>query len=79
MDDTVLEAIENLKALKDDSDTSKRFKERASHIITILESKGELTVEKALMELEELNNLDLSTYLRTQIWAIISILESIKK
>ncbi len=79
MDDLVVEAIENLRSLKDDSDTSKRFKEKAEKIIILLQSNGPLSIEKALSDLEELNTLDISTYLRTQIWAIISLLESIQK
>ena len=79
MDDLVFEAIENLCALKEETDTSKRFKEKVDKIIILLKSDGQLSTEKALSELEELNTLDISTYLRTQIWAIISLLESIQK
>lgn len=79
MNDAVLEAIENLQALKEESDVSKKFKEKADKVIAILQSNKELNVEKAIMELEEISNSDASTYLRTQIWAVISILESISK
>lgn len=79
MNDAVLEAIENLQALKEESDVSKKFKAKADKVIAILQSNKELNVEKAIMELEEISNSDASTYLRTQIWAVISILESISK
>ncbi len=79
MNEAILEAIENLQALKEESDVSKKFKEKADKVIAILQSNKELNVEKAIMELEEISNSDASTYLRTQIWAVISILESISK
>ncbi len=79
MNEAVLEAIENLQALKEESDVSKKFKEKANKVIAILESNVQLNVEKAIMELEEMSNSDASTYLRTQVWGVISILESIQK
>ena len=73
------EVVEYLRALKEEQDVSKKFKEKTEHVITILTSGAQLSVEKALLELEELNSLNLSPYHRTQVWDAISMLESIKK
>lgn len=73
------DAVELLQNLLDDEDSGKVLRERASSIITLLNSNAQLSIEKALLELEELNNLDLSSYHRTQVWDIVSLLESIKR
>ncbi len=74
----VTEVIDFLNELKEDQDTSKRFKEKTDAVIEILQDDSEMSVEKALLALEELNSLDLSSYLRTQVWDAISLLESTK-
>ena len=80
-----------LVELKNESDVTKAFKEKAEKIIVLLtdtfnnekvNSKNfndfELVIEKALFMLEEINSLNLPPYYRTQTWDIISMLESIK-
>ena len=79
MNPELQEVVEYLRALKEEQDVSKKFKEKTEHVITILISGAQLSVEKALLELEELNSLNLSPYHRTQVWDAISMLESIKK
>ncbi len=74
----VQEAISFLEDLKQESDFSKRCKEKADSVISILGSNEELKIEKALIQLEELNNSDMPSYHRTQVWDIISVLESLK-
>ena len=71
-------AVESLTALKDEIDVSKRFKEKTEKIIALLTDDSELSIEKALLELEELNSSDLSSYHRTQVCDIVSLLESMK-
>ena len=71
------EVLENLKFLKDD-DVSKRFKEKTEQVIEIINSNQELVIEKALLELEEIHSLEIPSYHRTQVWDIISMLESMK-
>jgi len=73
-----MDALECLDELKADADTSKRLKERAESIISILKGNEAMCVEKALLQLEEMNSVDLSSYHRTKVWDIISILESAK-
>lgn len=79
MNSTIRDAIDCLKSLQQENDISKKFRERMEIIIKILNSKEELAIEKALHELEELNSLDTPSYHRTQVWDIISILESCKR
>jgi len=74
----IQEVIDYLSLLKEDPDTSKRFKEKAQQIIVLLSGPADMAVEKALLALEELNSLDLSSYHRTQVWDVISMLESTK-
>lgn len=79
MNSTIRDAIDCLKSLQQENDISKKFRERMEVVIKILNSKEELAIEKALHELEELNSLDAPSYHRTQVWDIISILESCKR
>ena len=72
------EAIEFLESLKEESDFSKKCKEKATKVITILNNNQELAIEKALIELEDLNNVDMPSYHRTQVWDVVSLLESAK-
>lgn len=72
------EAIDRLSMLIEDADSSKSFKIKAESAIKILRSNTELALEKALLELEELNSSEIPSYHRTQVWDIISLLESMK-
>ncbi|MBS3169618.1 UPF0147 family protein [Candidatus Woesearchaeota archaeon] len=73
------DALSRLHVLINEEDSGKAFCERAAKVISLLQSNTELAVEKALLELEDLNMLDLPSYLRTQIWDVVSLLESAKK
>lgn len=75
----VQKVLESLNALKDDNDVSKRFKEKTEQVISILIENGQLAIEKSLLELEVLHSLEMPSYHRTQVWDIISLLESIKR
>ncbi len=72
------EAIEHLSLLLEDTETSKSFKEKAKFTIALLQNNQDLAVDKAILELEELSSQDLSSYYRTQLWDVISLLESMK-
>ncbi len=74
---TLNDAITLLNNLEQDPDINKRVKEKSSQILTLLQSNSPLCVQKALFALEELNSQDLSSYHRTQIWDIVSLLESL--
>jgi len=79
MNPTIKDAINCLKSLQEENDISKKFRERMEIVIKILNSKEELSIEKALHELEELNSLDVPSYHRTQVWDIISLLEGCER
>lgn len=67
-----------LAELKEEHDVSKTFKEKIGKVMTLLEGESELVVEKAILALEELSSLELSSYHRTRVWDAISLLESVK-
>lgn len=69
--------IASLLELKDENG-SKQFKQKTEQIISILTGNQHLAVEKALMELEELNSYETPVHQRTLVWDIMSKLESIK-
>lgn len=73
------DAIELLQMLSQEEDAGKALRERVNSIITLLTSKAPLAVEKSLLELEELNSLEISSYFRTQVWDVVSLLESAKR
>jgi len=79
MNSTIKDAIDCLKVLQEETDISKKFRERMGVVIKILNSNEDLFIEKALNELDELNSLDVPSYHRTQVWDIISLLESCKR
>ena len=73
----VEEVVAHLAALKAETDVSKRLKEKTEQVIILLKSDSDLAVQKALLELEELNSFDMNSYHRTQVWDIVSMLESL--
>jgi len=71
------EVIEALEFLKQDSMTIKRVKERADLIINLLKGNSETNIDQALRELEDLDSSEIPSYDRTQIWDVVSLLESV--
>jgi len=74
-------AISTLSELKEESSTPKNIKEKIQNVITILEGKEEeisIKKSKALDILEQISNENnIQPFLRTQIWNVVSILESL--
>ena len=73
----IVGAVDSLQDLKQEGDTSKALKEKLEKVIVLLNGDSELAVDKALIALAELNSIDLSSYHRTRVWDIISLLESV--
>jgi len=72
------EVFEYLEMIKGDQDASKSLKDHIKRVENILNNKSEeLRPQKAILELEELNSQHISSYLKTQIWDVISRLESL--
>ncbi len=73
-------AVIKLNELKEDTMTPKGLKDRIDEIIEILKGNDEDTIKinKALDILDEISSENnIQPYIRTQIWNIVSILESI--
>lgn len=78
MNQDIQPIIKQLSELKDDAEVSRRFKEKAEHIIMILHEPSQVAVQKAILELEELGSLETSPYHRTQVWDVLGMLAGIK-
>ena len=73
------EVVESISELSDDLSTPKSLKERLNNISKMMNQDLEdsLKINKALDELDEIvNDNNLEPYTRTQIWNIVSMLES---
>ncbi|MEM4336688.1 MAG: UPF0147 family protein [Candidatus Woesearchaeota archaeon] len=73
-------AVEIMKELSEDNTLPKNVKQKLLFIVEILENNGDLSlkVSKAIHELEEIvEDKNLQAYSRTQLFNVISTLESI--
>ena len=81
MNQQVIEIIDLLKELQDDSTVPRNVKAKLQGIRTTLEKEeGDLSlrVNKILADVEEIaNDINLPMFIRTQIWNLTSMLESI--
>ena len=78
-DDQIIQIIEALTELMEDSSVPKNVKTRVAHAIEALkeESENSIKVDKAIQELDEISNdTNIQSYTRTQIWNVVSLLES---
>ena len=72
-------ALETMKELSEDSTMPRNVKQKLSFIIEILENSGDISmkISKAIHELEDLvDDKNLQAYSRTQLFNVISFLES---
>jgi len=72
---------EALAELKDDTTVPKNVRLKIEKIMGLLngETETQIKVSKALNELEEIvDDVNLKSYTRTQVWNVISALEKIK-
>ena len=72
------EIISFLEEMKEESGISKLFKEKADSVIGLLQSNQSLCIEKAVAVLEDVESLEISSYHRTQVWEVVSMLESME-
>ena len=73
----IKEVIEALEYIKEDPMTIKRVKDKAEEIIATIKKDPEMNINKALRELEELDNSEIPSYDRTLVWDVVSLLESL--
>jgi len=72
--------IDALNQLEEDTSVPKNIKQRISEITSDMKSDKDLSlkVNKSLSELDEIaNDINLPTFVRTQIWGIASMLEKL--
>ncbi len=80
MSEEVKEVLDLLKELLDDSTVPRNVKNRIEETIDILTADEDISlkVSKALSELEEISNdSNMQPFTRTQLWNIISVLETL--
>lgn len=80
MSEKILEIIESLAQIEGDNSVPKNVRNRIKGAITVLQQEElslEIKKDKALQELDDLDNTKIPTYTRTQIWDIVSSLESL--
>ena len=81
MNDTLAELIETLAQLEQDTSVPKNVKLKIQTAISVLKDEGKdlkIKANKALQHLEEVSDdPNMPSYIRPQIWNIVSILESI--
>lgn len=70
------EIITFLQSFQEEESVSKKLKEKVNNIVLLLQGDAPLVVEKALMALEELSAIEMSSYHRTKVWEAASMLES---
>lgn len=78
-DDSLYDIVDQINELKEDNMLPKSLILKLDSIIAILEKEehASIKIDKALNELDELtNDANLPSYTRTQLWNIVSLLES---
>jgi uncharacterized protein (UPF0147 family) len=81
-EEQVLEIIRVMEELREDSTVPRNVKTKLETSIGVLKNKGNelrLRIDKVLQELDEVaNDTNAQSYTRSQIWNIVSMLESIE-
>ena len=77
MQEGIFEATQMIEMISEDPDCSKRLKEDLQSIKKILESDEDLFIQKAIHAVEELEMQGISSNLRSQMWELVSLLESL--
>ena len=82
MSQTTLDVVDLLGQIENDDSVPKNIRIRVRNAINILEGQGKASAVKFDKAIEELDfisdDTNLPTYTRTQIWHIVSLLESSK-
>jgi uncharacterized protein (UPF0147 family) len=80
MDDPMVGIIEALSELQNDTSVPRNVKSKIMGIIGVLQDDSEVSIRinKALNELDEISeDSNMQPYTRTQIWNVVSLLETI--
>ena len=79
---SIVDIIDLLNEIFDDSNTTKNLKTKITHIISILNAEEVLSLKKnkASHELDELaSNSDIDSYTRSQLLGIVGALETVEE
>ena len=79
-EENLQEVLEYLEELKEDNTISKNVREKIRSVIETLSQQAELSlkINKAMQILDDISeDIAIQSYTRTQIWNIVSMLESI--
>jgi len=74
----LVDVVVHLEQLGNDPEISKRIREKTEKVIAVLRENSDLAIDKALLQLEELESLEMTSYCRTQVWDIAGMLESLR-
>jgi uncharacterized protein (UPF0147 family) len=80
-EEIIHDVVKGLKELSEDNSVPRNVKTKILDTIKLLEEQGDVSirVNKALSHLDEIaEDANMETYTRTQIWNLLSQLESIK-
>jgi len=80
MKENTAAVIDALREVASDNTIPKNIREKINNILTSLNQEDELSlkIDRALHELEEISeDSNLQAYTRTQVWNIVSMLESL--
>ena len=78
-DNSIYQVLESLEELQNDNTVPKNIKSKIGNIISTLNENNEtsIKVNKALDEFDEIvSDINLEPHTRTQIWGVVSALES---
>jgi len=80
--DKILEVLDTLTQIEQDSTVPKNVRSKIKYAFVVLEKEGKplsIRIDESIQELDELSDdPNIPSYTRTQIWNILSILESIE-
>ena len=81
-EEQIKEVIQVLEELKEDSTVPRNVKTKLDNSVNMLKNAGDemsIRIDKVLQELDDISNdTNTQSYTRSQIWNIVSMLESIK-
>ena len=81
MKENTVPVIEALREVANDNTIPKNIREKLQHIVSNLKKDSErsLKIDKALHDIETISDdSNLQAYTRTQLWNVVSMLETIK-
>ncbi len=81
MEPCLIDAVNLLSELSEDSSIPKNVRSTMNEVINILNDDCELPVkcDKAIQSLTVIDELNIDVFIKTQVWSLMSLLESASK